>query len=50
MKELLPRQAELNAELDLNDNETQVVPRTEQNRARLKSSRLRQFRPEYFLL
>jgi len=50
MKELLLRQAELNAVLDLNKNETQVVPRGEQDSVRLKSSRLRQFRPEYSLL
>jgi hypothetical protein len=50
MKELLLRQAELNAALDLNKNETQVVPRGEQDSVRLKSSRLRQFRPAYSLL
>jgi hypothetical protein len=48
MKELLLRQAELNAVLDLNKNETQVVPRGEQDSVRLKSSRPRQ--PEYSLL
>jgi hypothetical protein len=50
MKELLLRQAELNAALDLNKNETQVVPRGERNSARLKSSGLRQFRPDCSLL
>ena len=50
MKELLLRQAELSAALDLNKNGTQVVPRGEQDSVRLKSSRLRQFRPEYSLL
>jgi hypothetical protein len=50
MKELLLRQAELNAALDLDKNETQVVPRGEQDSVRLKSSRLRQFRPKYSLL
>jgi hypothetical protein len=41
MQELLLRQAEHNAALDLNKNETQVVPRGEQDSARLKSSRPR---------
>jgi hypothetical protein len=50
MKELPPRQAELNAALDPDKNETQVVPRGEQDSVRLKSSRLRQFRSEYSLL
>ncbi len=50
MKELLLRQAELDAALDLNKNETQVVPRGEQESVRLKSARVRQFRPEYSLL
>ncbi len=50
MKELLLRQAELDSALDLDKNGTQVAPRGEQESVRLKSSRLRQFRPEYSLL
>jgi hypothetical protein len=50
MKELMQRQAELNAALDLDKNATQVVPRGEQESVWLKSARVRQFRPEYSLL
>lgn len=39
IKELLLRQAELDAALDLDKNETQVVPRGEQGGGRLKSAR-----------
>ena len=50
MKELLLLQAALDSGARSQQNETQVAPRGEQDSVRLKSSRLRQFRPEYSLL